>query len=51
MEEHGEAQILQGRGVWKYYTLQDGLPDMKIECIYEDREGLIWVGKHDGGLA
>ena len=51
MEDHSETQILQGRGVWEHYTLQDGLPDMKIECIYEDREGLVWVGTHDGGVA
>ena len=42
---------IQSRGIWEHYTLQDGLPDMKIECIYEDREGMLWVGTHDGGVA
>ncbi len=37
--------------VWEHFTIRDGLPDMKIECIYEDSQGLIWVGTHEGGLA
>jgi ligand-binding sensor domain-containing protein/AraC-like DNA-binding protein len=40
-----------GVGVWDHYTLRDGLPDMKIESILEDRRGRLWIGTHDGGVA
>lgn len=30
--------------------MRDGLPDMKIECIYEDSKGLLWIGTHDRGV-
>ena len=44
----GPATI-QGHGIWEHLTVQDGLPDMKIECIAEDRNGYIWIGTHDRG--
>ena len=37
-------------GVWEHFTVQDGLPDMKIECIFEDRRGRLWIGTHDQGV-
>lgn len=30
--------------------MADGLTDAKIECIYEDQRGALWVGTHDGGV-
>lgn len=39
-----------GTGVWEKFTLRDGLPDMKIECISGDGESGLWVGTHDRGL-
>ncbi len=30
--------------------MQDGLPDMKVECVYEDSRGVLWVGTHNRGL-
>jgi ligand-binding sensor domain-containing protein len=46
-----EALAVQPEFVWEHFTIRDGLPDMKIECIYEDSQGLVWVGTHEGGLA
>ncbi|MBI2504210.1 MAG: sigma 54-interacting transcriptional regulator [Candidatus Latescibacteria bacterium] len=37
-------------GVWEHFTVQDGLPDMKIECVFEDRNGRLWIGTHDQGV-
>ncbi|MBT4979825.1 MAG: sigma 54-interacting transcriptional regulator [Gemmatimonadetes bacterium] len=48
-----ESQVqttAEGVGVWEHFSMRDGLPDMKIECIYEDRKGLLWVGTHDRGV-
>ena len=40
----------KGVGIWEHFTVQDGLPDMKIECLYEDRQQHLWIGTHDRGL-
>ncbi|MCC7263832.1 MAG: sigma 54-interacting transcriptional regulator [Candidatus Latescibacteria bacterium] len=37
-------------GVWEHFTVQDGLPDMKIECVFEDGQGRLWIGTHDQGV-
>ena len=42
---------LRGSGVWEHFTVQDGLPDMKIECLFEDSQGMLWIGTHDRGVA
>ncbi len=36
-------------GVWEHFTMREGLPDMKIESIYEDCKGVLWIGTHDKG--
>ena len=40
----------EGLGVWEHFTIQDGLPDMKIECVYEDNNGVLWIGTHHRGV-
>jgi hypothetical protein len=40
MEDKSKRSSINGRGVWQQFTIQDGLPDMKIECIYEDSQGI-----------
>ncbi len=50
MEEKPKRPSINGRGVWQQFTIQDGLPDMKIECIYEDSQGILWIGTHDRGV-
>ncbi len=37
-------------GLWRHFTLSDGLPDLKIECLREDRQGRLWIGTHDRGV-
>ena len=42
---------LKGAGVWEHFTVRDGLPDMKIECLFEDSRGMLWISTHDRGVA
>ncbi|MBT7914671.1 hypothetical protein HN588_12270, partial [Candidatus Bathyarchaeota archaeon] len=42
--------MLEFTGVWDQYVTQDGLPDMRIECLYQDSNGIIWVGTHARGV-
>ncbi|MFA6108920.1 MAG: sigma 54-interacting transcriptional regulator [Candidatus Latescibacterota bacterium] len=30
--------------------MRDGLPDLKIECLFEDSSGGLWIGTHDRGV-
>ena len=43
-------QSLSGTGIWDHFTTRDGLPDMKIECVFEDSQGILWIGTHDRGV-
>ena len=50
-EAHEQVQqSLSGIGIWDHFTMRDGLPDMKIECVFEDSRGIIWIGTHDRGV-
>ncbi|MGH7595727.1 MAG: sensor histidine kinase [bacterium] len=33
------------------YVMKDGLPDHSIRAIYEDRQGNLWFGGYEGGVA
>ena len=33
-----------------YYGMADGLPNLKIKCLYEDRHLNLWAGTDGGGL-
>ena len=37
-------------GIVQHLTVQDGLPSNVVQCLFEDREGNVWVGT-GGGLA
>ena len=50
MDQTKKRPRINGRGVWQQFTIQDGLPDMKIECLFEDSEGILWIGTHDRGV-
>lgn len=39
----------EGSGIWQHYSIRDGLPDMKIECLFTDSRGMLWIGTHDRG--
>ena len=50
-EAHEQVQqSLSGIGIWDHFTMRDGLPDMKIECVFEDSRGIIWIRTHDRGV-
>ena len=38
-------------GVWKYYTHLNGLGNNHVRPIYQDREGFLWFGTHNGGVS
>ena len=61
---HGDMQgnvwiVVNGRGLWHcksdgsshLLNEQTGLPSRFITCWFQDFEGNVWVGMHDGGLA
>lgn len=37
--------------MWEHFTLADGLPDLKIECLFVDSQGNLWVGTRERGVA
>ena len=59
-DTHGGLWVLAyGEGLWHVnatgqvtrLTESEGLPNKRIECLFEDREGNIWLGLNGGGLA
>ena len=38
-------------GVWSRFTIEDGLPNTRIECLYQDRHDRMWIGTSDRGVA
>ena len=45
---HENGLSCNDRGVWKEYTVNDGLPDNMIQALAQDRQGLIWAGTKKG---
>lgn len=39
------------QGIWQSFGLKHGLPDMKVEGLSVDADGVVWVGTHDKGVA
>ena len=42
---------LSRTGIWKTYSIDHGLPSLRIEHIAEDSEGYIWVATRDSGVS
>ena len=42
---------LSRMGTWKTYSIDDGLPSLRIEHIAEDHEGYIWFATWDNGAS
>ena len=34
--------------IYKHYDLQDGLPNLTIHAIFQDRDGFLWLGTESG---
>lgn len=34
--------------IYKRYGLQDGLANLTIHCIFQDKEGFLWIGTESG---
>ncbi len=47
--ERGVARLVSGR--WEYIGMDQGLPIGFTSCLWEDREGSLWIGLGGGGLA
>ena len=37
-------------GQFTAYTERDGLPSSNIRALYQDAQGVLWIGTYDGGL-
>ena len=37
-------------GAVSHWTERDGLPSNSVRSVYEDAQGVLWVGTYDGGL-
>lgn len=44
----GLAEYVDGR--LRMYTQRDGLSSNRVRAIYEDADGVLWIGTYDGGL-
>jgi signal transduction histidine kinase len=42
------ARFTNGR--FTNWTERDGLPSKFVRALYEDRDGVLWIGTYDGGL-
>ena len=38
-------------GQFTHWTERDGLPGNSIRALYEDHDGVLWIGGYDGGLS
>lgn len=38
-------------GLWSHYTVFDGLAGMRVEDVYQDSQGFVWIATADGGAA
>lgn len=43
--------VLNQDGSFKNYTRADGLENEYIMCLYEDSDGIIWIGTDGGGVS
>ena len=42
---------LNRKGIWRTYSIADGLAGMRIEHIAEDSEGYLWFASWDNGVS
>lgn len=44
----GSAQEVSIEYPYKHYTIQDGLVQMQVQCLYQDHKGYLWCGTKTG---
>ena len=49
--ERGERRAFPRSTAVQRYTLSDGLGGMRVEDVYLDRRGLLWIAAADGGVS
>ncbi len=42
------APPLQGRSIFRFFGRDDGLDNLFVECLLQDRTGFLWIGTYDG---
>ena len=45
---YGLVELNTQGEILRRYTTSDGMPDNRIECVVEDKEGCLWVGTNFG---
>ncbi|MCC7265452.1 MAG: hypothetical protein IT369_23350 [Candidatus Latescibacteria bacterium] len=47
----GPPPLSLTHGLWSHYTVFDGLAGMRVEDVYQDSQGLVWIATADGGVS
>ena len=42
--------MIEYSGIWEHFGVKNGLPDMRIECVFEDSQGMLWIGTRAKGV-
>ena len=43
-----QEPLLKSEYSYRQYTMQDGLPSMRCNVVFQDAKGFIWVGTESG---
>jgi hypothetical protein len=41
-------QLVRSEYSYRRYTMQDGLPNMLLETVFQDSKGFLWIGTYKG---
>ena len=51
MNQSPIGKLVPAQGAWRTYSLAEGLCDIQVEHIAEDREGYLWFATWNGGVS